>query len=365
MPIGTARLAEPDPGVSVDAAVLTAGAVVIVVLAVARVARTARRLASGGYGGPAAAASAGRSKVAGWLAGAGAPVTAAAGVRLALEPGRGRTAVPVRSALAGTALSVLAVTAAFTFGASLLHLVHTPRLYGQTWDAAIDMQFGSLTPRGRQDTGSATPPASPAGPSAITATIGIGGHVIPAIGLAAGQGPLLSPTLLQGRPPRTGNEIVLGTSTLRQIGRHVGQTVTVTVNGHRQARAHRGPRGLPELRPGQLHPDRSRPGRRDHRSGAEDAGRLRAARRAMSSCCCVSRPARAGRPTSPASSGPCPDSARPCSNHVRGRPTSARTASPTTPGIDGTPEALAGRARRSRPGRARAVHRGVRPPPPP
>ena len=61
--------------------------------------------------------------------------------------------------------------------------------------------------------------------------VGIGGHVIPAIGLAAGKGPLLSPTLLQGRPPRTGDEIVLGTATLRQIGRHVGQTVTMTVGG--------------------------------------------------------------------------------------------------------------------------------------
>jgi hypothetical protein len=140
MPIGTARLAEPDPGVSVDAAVLAAGAVVIVVLAVARVARSAWRLASGDDGGPAAAARAGRPRVAGWLAGAGAPVTAAAGVRLALDPGRGRTAAPIRSALTGAALSVLAVTAAFTFGASLLHLVHTPRLYGQTWDAAVDMQ---------------------------------------------------------------------------------------------------------------------------------------------------------------------------------------------------------------------------------
>jgi len=60
MPIGTARLAEPDPGVSVDAAVLAAGAVVIVLLAVARVARPAWRLAPGGDGGPAAAAPAGR-----------------------------------------------------------------------------------------------------------------------------------------------------------------------------------------------------------------------------------------------------------------------------------------------------------------
>jgi hypothetical protein len=67
-------------------------------------------------------------------------------------------------------------------------------------------------------------------------TVEIGGHVIPAIGLTAGKGPLLSPTLLQGRPPRSGNEIVLGTSTLRQIGRHLGQSVTMTVD-RRQLRA--------------------------------------------------------------------------------------------------------------------------------
>jgi len=37
--------------------------------------------------------------------------------------------------------------------------------------------------------------------------------------------------LLQGRPPRTGDEIALGTATLRQIGPHVGLTVTMTVGG--------------------------------------------------------------------------------------------------------------------------------------
>ena len=166
-----------------------------------------------------------------WLAGVGVPVTAAAGVRLALEPGRGRTAVPVRSALAGTALSVLAVTAALTFGANLLHLVNTPPLYGQRWDAAIDLQFATITPAAAEQRLGHLP-----GIAGWTfghhGIVEIGGHVIPAIGLTAGKGPLLSPTLLQGRPPRTDSEIVLGTSTLRQIGRHVGQTVTVTVNGH-------------------------------------------------------------------------------------------------------------------------------------
>ena len=234
MPIGAARLAEPDPGVSADALVLAAGAAAIVVLLVARAAWPAWRNTSMGTRRDSTPAAPGRwPRLTAWLAGASVPVTAAAGVRLALEPGRGRTAVPVRAALAGTALSVLAVTAALTFGANLLHLVNTPPLYGKRWDAAIDVQFPS-------------PPITAAATErrlghlpGITGwtfghhgTVGIGGHVIPAIGLAAGKGPLLSPTLLQGRPPRTGGEVVLGTSTLRQIGRHVGQTVTVTVNGH-------------------------------------------------------------------------------------------------------------------------------------
>ena len=77
---------------------------------------------------------------------AGAPASAAVGIRLALEPGRGRTAVPVRSALAGTVLAVAAVAAAFTFGSNLVRLVHTPKLYGQTWTLAVDTQFGRLPP---------------------------------------------------------------------------------------------------------------------------------------------------------------------------------------------------------------------------
>ena len=232
MPIGAARLAEPDPGVGVGAMVLAAGAAAIVVLLVARAAWPAWRLASAGArvsdtpGAPGP-----QLRLTAWLAGTGLPVTAAAGVRLALEPGRGRTAVPVRSALAGTALSVIAVTAALTFAANLLHLVNTPRLYGQRWDAAIDVQFSppAITPAAAEHRLGRLP-----GIAGWTfghhGIVGIGGHVIPAIGLTAGKGPLLSPTLLQGRPPRNGSEIVLGTSTLRQIGRHVGQTVTVTVN---------------------------------------------------------------------------------------------------------------------------------------
>jgi hypothetical protein len=233
MPIGAARLAEPSPGVSADTTVLAAGAVLITVLMLARAVWPAWRLASAGRAGAPGPSATRRSLAARWLAGAGAPVTAVTGVRLALEPGRGRSAMPVRSALAGTALPVLAVAAAFTFGANLLHLVHSPRLYGQSWDAAIDLQFQTVTPQQAQQlVGRAAHLSSWS--FGDLGVVGINGQIVPAIGVAPGWGPLVSPTLLSGQPPRTSHQIVLGTSVLRRIGRTVGQMVTVTVNGHGQ-----------------------------------------------------------------------------------------------------------------------------------
>ena len=229
-PVGIARLAEPAPGISVDWPVLAAGAAAIVVLLLAGAAWPARRLATmrGTDGARAAARPVRPSRLAGWLAGMGAPVMVTAGTRLALEPGRGQTAVPVRAALAGTALSVLAVAAAFTFGANLLNLVSTPRLYGQSWDAAVDLQFQAMTAAQAQHW-FGTNPGVTGWTFGDHGTVTINGAVIPAIGLARGRGPLISPTLLAGRPPRTSREIVLGTSTLRSLGLRVGQQVSVTV----------------------------------------------------------------------------------------------------------------------------------------
>jgi hypothetical protein len=239
MPIGPARLAEPDPGLSVDVAVLAAGFAAIVILLLARVAWPAWRLASARQ--PAERDAAGmpgrRSQAAGWLARAGAPVTAVTGVRLAFDAGQGRTAVPVRSALAGLVMSVAVVAAAFTFGANLLHLVHTPRLYGKNWDVAVDLQFSTITPQ-RFDSITARVPGISGWTFGVHGTVQIGSGarapVVPAIGLAPGRGPVTSPTLLAGRPPRSRNQIALGTSVLRLAGKRVGQSVPVTAGGRRE-----------------------------------------------------------------------------------------------------------------------------------
>ena len=225
-PIGPARLAEPDPGISVNAGVLAAGAAAIVVLLAARVAVTAWRQAGARPAADVDESLRRRPRLVERLSFAGAPLAAVTGIRFALDPGTGRASVPVRSAMLGLAIAVAAVAGAGTFGANLLRLVSTPSLYGQGWDIAFDGQFATVTPKQfNQLTAHVT------GITDVTfgihGTVTIGKSVIPAIGLAPGAGPMMSSTVLDGRPPATGSEIALGASVLRDLGLRIGQTVSV------------------------------------------------------------------------------------------------------------------------------------------
>ena len=144
MPIGPARLAEPHPGTEVNVAVLGAGFAAIALLPLALLAGAAWRAARAagsplGIAEPAQQAH--RSRVGGALTRAGS-VTGGVGVAMAFEPGHGRTAVPVRTALAGSVIAVAALAAAAVFGTSLVALVSTPHDYGQNWDAQLDLEFG-------------------------------------------------------------------------------------------------------------------------------------------------------------------------------------------------------------------------------
>ncbi|HXY95311.1 MAG TPA: hypothetical protein VEP49_22825, partial [Acidimicrobiia bacterium] len=57
---------------------------------------------------------------------AGLPTSAATGIRFALDPGVGASAVPVRSAIVGAVLAITVLTATVTFAASLRTLVSRP-----------------------------------------------------------------------------------------------------------------------------------------------------------------------------------------------------------------------------------------------
>ncbi len=229
---GPARIAEPHPGIATDWTVLGVGAAAIVVLFVVRVAWSAWRLSSAPTDGQRAGTPVARpSRVAREAAQLGAPATSVIGLRLALEPGRGRTAVPVRSALVDSVIAVAAVAAAFTFGSNLIHLVRTPVLYGQTWDVAIDAQFAS-PPTQVYVKLMANRPGVDRWSFGDYATLQSGTHAIPAIGILPGRGAPLFPTMVEGRAPRTASEVALGSATLTQLHAHIGDTINASLTGH-------------------------------------------------------------------------------------------------------------------------------------
>lgn len=233
-PIGRGRLAEPHPGVEVNLAVLAAGFGAIALLPLMLVGPWAWRVAGrpGGPLGIAEPTDVPRSRLATALGVAGS-MTGGIGVRMAFEPGHGRTAVPVRSALLGTAIAVAAVVTASVFGASFDRLLTTPRLYGQNWQAELNLQFGAVTPALGTRLMAMQPDLS--GYAAGNyGRLSVDGQQVSGIGLDAVEGGHFL-TVLAGRAPRRPGEIALGTQTLRDIHGRLGQLVSVRANG-RQAR---------------------------------------------------------------------------------------------------------------------------------
>ena len=230
MPLGPARIAEPNPGMAVDGAVLGIGIVCIVVVLTAAVAVPSWRLSSATPGGNRRAAVPRGGGWLAWLSSSGAPVTASLGIREALDPGATRGSVPVRSALVGIILSITMVVGTLTFGTNLVHLVTTPPLYGQTWQASVDTQFQAIPPSVMESWVNHRPGVV-AWSSGNFGTVDVLGSNVPAIGLSRGQGSLVGPTLVTGRLPTARDEVALGASVLRLVHRQVGQDLRLSVNG--------------------------------------------------------------------------------------------------------------------------------------
>jgi ABC-type lipoprotein release transport system permease subunit len=226
-PIGAARTAEPHPGFHINWFVLGLGVVALVGIVLALAALPCWRYARsrGASGGEEPARP---SHAAVTLARAGAPTPVTAGVRMALEPGRGRTAVPVWSTVIGAVLAIATVVGAVVFAASLNHLVSTPRLYGWNWDIRIDA--GADTPQQDATATQAleqllrTSPSVGHFSSTTQSDITLHGRSVPAIGVEP-RGGAVKPSLVSGRIPRKDHEIALGARTLDQLGVDVGNTV--------------------------------------------------------------------------------------------------------------------------------------------
>ena len=243
LPVGLAGVAEPNPGIHADGTVLAVGVVGAVLATMAgaawpawraaRVGQTQAGTTAAGMAGTAAGSWAGHAPgrsprlAATATAGIGS-VAAVIGLRLALQPGAGRTALPVRSTIASAVVGVAALTAALVFSASLGNLLATPRLYGVTWDAYVSNPLGEGV--SAAVTGAATDPSVAAWAEGYAgAPLTIRGVGMGSIALLPGHNGSLMPVLTQGRLPRGPGEIVLGARTLAAVGGHLGETVDVSI----------------------------------------------------------------------------------------------------------------------------------------
>ena len=197
-PIAVARRADPSIGIHADWLVLGLGAVTIavVVLVIAFVAA---------YRATAPAASrrrdlARKSSVAERAAHVGLPPTITNGLRMTFEPGRGRTAVPVRSALLGAVIGVVGVSATLVFASSLDHLVATPRLSGSTWDFKVAEVF-SNDPCGGNDFGLTKQPGIAALAEVCTQNVQIDSRPAVAVAYTHLHGEAIDPEIIAGRAP--------------------------------------------------------------------------------------------------------------------------------------------------------------------
>ncbi len=233
LPIGTARLAETSPGLQLDGLVVGAGAVLVLAVLPALAAGTWRRTtpAAGDLHGeiPASLSTSGRV-----VAAAGLPATVGIGATMALQAGRDRAAVPVKSSLASVTVGVLALATALTFGASLTHLLTTPRLYGWNWDLHL-VNIGSnrgsgiaplakllqSDPRIEAVAIDDSPPVTVANQDVSSLVVDdLKGH--------------LAPVVVRGRAPESPDEVALGERTLRATHAHIGDTVNVSITPVRQ-----------------------------------------------------------------------------------------------------------------------------------
>ena len=219
MPLGLARIAEPDPGFAADWLVLGAGAaatlLLLFVLGVLPARRAARRAERTGRRD----AGARRSRVAGAIAGAGIPASMTSGVRLATRASGPTEPVPARTAFLGATFAIAAVTAALVFASSLGHLVRNPRLLGYSWDAAVVAEPPRL-----DDVARSLPRelVADAWKGTLFAQVRVDNLTLVAF---VSEGPPAS--IIEGRAPGTTDEVALDPRTLDRLAKGLGDTVSV------------------------------------------------------------------------------------------------------------------------------------------
>jgi hypothetical protein len=221
-PVGRVRKIEVTPGLQLDLTVLGIGAGGLITLLLGVVAlMTWREVTRPVNRDPARP-----SVIVGAATARRVSPVAVAGLRLALEPGAGRTTVPTRSVMAGAAMAVTALVASLTFGSSLHSLVASHRLYGWNWDATYEDRqgYGNARIDGAHDVLDKNPDVE-SWSSAYFGSDLVDGRNIPLLGMAAGSAVL--PPIVRGRAAANASEVVLGAATASQLGKGIGDRISV------------------------------------------------------------------------------------------------------------------------------------------
>jgi len=225
LPFGIARRADPNPGLHTDWTVLGIGALATaaIVLGVAIIAAT--RAVHAAVPRPVRTrARRRRVAVAQDLLRSGLPLTVANGARMAVDSGDDGRRVPARSAFLGAVVGVLGVTAVLVYAGSLHHLVDSPARYGWTFDVALPDEWH--TPCTNDDFGVHRRDDVAAVAAVCYQRIHIEDTTIWGWGFTPVKG-TIAPTVIAGRAPLTDSEVALGSQTLDDLGRDIGDTVTV------------------------------------------------------------------------------------------------------------------------------------------
>jgi hypothetical protein len=232
-PLGTARVAEPDPGLAVNGVVLGAGAALIVLLTAAlaawpawRTIRDAARPWSWRTRGVVASTGSTWSPRWLWLR----PV-AWVGVVHGLRGGRGSSSVPVRASVVSLVIAATGLTAALTFGANLDHLLDTPALYGWSWDAHI-YENGNNGTEQLKTRLSADPWLRDLDLADTGLPLRISGHAVEGDDFEQAKGSLRF-VIADGRQPAGPDEIALSRPLMNELGVHLGSRVPVEVTAIR------------------------------------------------------------------------------------------------------------------------------------
>ncbi len=219
-PLGPIRTVYHPPGIAFDWTVLGLGFLVLAVgLSAAAVALAYR-------GAPQRLAARSRtepphdSRLVQMATSSGLPTSVVVGLRFALDPGRGRSAVPARSVLLGASIAVAIITTTLTFSSGLHTLVSRPALYGWNWNYALSSE-NDVPPQALSALNHDTDVAAWSGYHPLS--VQIDGQTVPVL-LGANHA-AVAPPILSGHGIDSNNQIVVGAITLSLLHKAIGDTV--------------------------------------------------------------------------------------------------------------------------------------------